>query len=133
MTVSKPGDSELHLFEAEVGGHVFLVDGSRLFDADAETFNELKAARGRGGLTDVLGRLGLQPDAPFIDDEPLADPPLYALSLAIAQKCNLGCTYCYAQQGDFGGTARNMSRETADAAVDLLLAEAEPGDRRNLA
>ncbi|MCB1231844.1 MAG: radical SAM protein [Verrucomicrobiae bacterium] len=133
MTVSKPGDSELHLFEAEVGGHVFLVDGSRLFDADAGTFNELNAARGRGGLTDVLGRLGLQPDAPFIDDEPLADPPLYALSLAIAQKCNLGCTYCYAQQGDFGGTARNMSRETADAAVDLLLAEAEPGDRRNLA
>ena len=29
--------------------------------------------------------------------------PVKAVSLAVAQKCNLGCTYCYAQQGTFGG------------------------------
>ena len=33
-------------------------------------------------------------------------PPLHALSLAVAQKCNLGCTYCYASQGSFGGPAK---------------------------
>ena len=80
----------------------------------------------------MLDRLGLG-GPPQIDDQPLTEPPLHALSLAIAQKCNLGCTYCYAQQGEFGGTAKNMTRETADQAVDLLLAGAEPGARLNLA
>ena len=41
--------------------------------------------------------------APMIDDTPLVSPPLHALSLAVAQKCNLGCSYCYASQGGFGG------------------------------
>ena len=50
---------------------------------------------------EALSRLGLAGD-PFVDDRPLAAPPLHAISLAVAQKCNLGCTYCYAQQGDFG-------------------------------
>jgi uncharacterized protein len=80
----------------------------------------------------VLDRLGLG-SPPRIDDQPLADPPLHALSLAIAQKCNLGCTYCYAQQGEFGGAAKNMTRKTADQAVDLLLRDSERGARLNLA
>ncbi len=56
-----------------------------------------------------------------------------ALSLAIAQKCNLGCTYCYAQQGEFGDAPKNMALETALAAVDLLVGAAEPGAKLNLA
>ena len=59
--------------------------------------------------------------AAYVDDAPLAEPPVRALSLAVAQKCNLGCTYCYADGGDFGGPAANMPLETALAAVDLLL------------
>ena len=60
-------------------------------------------------------------------------PPVHALSLAVAQKCNLGCTYCYAQQGAFGGEAKNMSLETANRAVDLLLSQAGDGGKANLA
>src|SRR5580765_7491098 len=56
----------------------------------------------------------------MVDDIPVVSPPLTAISLAIAQKCNLGCSYCYAHQGDFGKTPRNMSVETAIRAVDLL-------------
>ena len=41
--------------------------------------------------------------------------------------------YCYAQQGEFGGAAKNMPRETADRAVELLVSGAEPGARLNLA
>ena len=55
-----------------------------------------------------------------------------ALSLAVAQQCNLGCTYCYAQEGTFGAKPRNMASETAQRAVDLLLSEAAPGERVNL-
>lgn len=56
-----------------------------------------------------------------------------ALSLAVAQKCNLGCSYCYAKEGDFGGSPKNMPLQTALAAVDLLFSETEPAERINLA
>ncbi|HEV7877644.1 radical SAM/SPASM domain-containing protein [Bradyrhizobium sp.] len=59
--------------------------------------------------------------------------PVRALSLAVAQKCNLGCTYCYAQQGNFGGADSSMPIEVAKASVDRLLADAEPGENITIA
>ena len=53
----------------------------------------------------------------FVGDEPLIDPPVRALSLAVAERCNLGCTYCYAEGGSFGGKPRNMEWEVAEASV----------------
>jgi uncharacterized protein len=132
MTASAPQSPHAHLIDAAIGGHIFVCDGSRLYDVDAELFAELRTASIGEGIAGVLDRIGLG-GSPQIDDQPLTDPPLHALSLAIAQKCNLGCTYCYAQQGDFGGAARNMTQETADHAVDLLVSSAEPGARLNLA
>jgi uncharacterized protein len=132
MAASAPQTAQAHLLEGATGGHLFVADGSRLYDADAELFAELQRAQSGCSISGILDRLGLG-GAPRIDDQPLADPPLHALSLAIAQKCNLGCTYCYAQQGEFGGTAKNMTGETADRAVDLLVSGAEPGARLNLA
>lgn len=132
MAAAAPQSPHAHLIDAANGGHVFVADGSRLFDADSDLFAELRAAQAGEGVAGVLERAGLG-GPPRIDDEPLTDPPLHALSLAIAQKCNLGCTYCYAQQGEFGGAAKNMTRDTADQAVDLLIAGAEPGARLNIA
>jgi uncharacterized protein len=106
-----------------------------LFDADAELFASYDAAIAAGGgeaIDELLRQAGLA-GRPFIDDAPLPPPPLRALSLAIAQKCNLGCTYCYAQQGEFGGAAKNMELTEALRAVDLLVGTAEPGARLNLA
>ena len=87
---------------------------------------------GSEAIDELLRQAGLV-GRPFVDDTPLSSPPLRALSLAIAQKCNLGCTYCYAQQGEFGGAAKNMELADALRAVDLLVATAEPGARLNLA
>jgi uncharacterized protein len=56
-----------------------------------------------------------------------------ALSLAVAQKCNLGCTYCYAQEGNFGGPDSNMSHAVTEAAVDRVLEGAAPGETVTLA
>ncbi len=106
-------------------------DGSRVYDIDAETAQAIDVARRDGTLEALLAELGLGAPA-YVDDAPLVDPPVRALSLAVAQKCNLGCTYCYAQQGDFGGPAKQMPDDTALAAVDLLLRDAAPGDRFNL-
>jgi uncharacterized protein len=135
MNISAPRTPRIHLIESSLGGHLFLADGSRLFDADADLFAAYGAAIEQGGnetIDDLLRQAGLV-GRPFIDDTPLPPPPLRALSLAIAQKCNLGCTYCYAQQGEFGGPAKNMALADALRAVDLLVGTAEPGARLNLA
>src|SRR5271170_170639 len=118
MTASLPRSPQAHLIESALGRHLFIPDGSRLFDADPKLFAQLDTAITEGGVGDLLDRLGLR-GAPFVDDTPLSSPPIHALSLAIAQKCNLGCSYCYAEQGEFGGRAKDMSSETANQAVDL--------------
>jgi uncharacterized protein len=132
FAAGRPRSADIHLFESYGGQHLFVVNGSRLFDVEPELFASLGAAISTNQVGEVLERIGIA-DAPLIDDVPLAPPPVYALSLAVAQKCNLGCTYCYAQQGAFGGQAKNMSLETANRSVDLLLSQAGDGGKANLA
>jgi len=132
MAASAPRSPEAHLLETELGGHVFVPDGSRLFDAGPRLFQRFAEALDGAHVDALLDELGVR-GAPAIDDQPLTAPPVHALSLAIAQKCNLGCTYCYAQQGEFGGAAQNMTRQAAEQAVDLLIEGAAPGARLNLA
>lgn len=132
MERSGPRAPEGLLFESALGQHVFVSDGSRLFDAPLGLFHRLQLAQHEGALGTALEPLGLH-GTPQIDDTPLQAPPVHALSLAIAQKCNLGCTYCYAQQGEFGGPAKNMSQEVGLRSVEWLLQGAEPHARVNLA
>jgi len=132
MTVSAPRSPDATLLETELGGHVFVTDGSRLYDADDGLFGRIETAMEAGGVAAVLARAGLD-GGPFIDGTPLSPQPIHALSLAVAQKCNLGCTYCYAEQGSFGGAAKNMPWETAKEAVELLVSGAAEGARLNLA
>jgi uncharacterized protein len=131
---SRPRSRHAHWLAGEGAGQLLVANGSRLFDVRPEVLALLDAAAAQGELEveEVLRGLGLAAP-PFIDDVPLEAPPLHALSLAVAQKCNLGCTYCYAQQGDFGGPSKNMRWETARLAVELLVAQAVPGARLNLA
>ena len=116
---SRPRFKVAHLIQTNRGGHVLVVDGSRLFDVDDATFASMAAAVDDEGVTEILRELGLTAERPRIDDTPPAHTSVRALSLAIAQKCNLGCTYCYAQEGGFGATPQNMPLETALASVDL--------------
>jgi uncharacterized protein len=133
MAASAPRAAALHLFESGDGRHLFLADGSRLFDLDAEAFAALDDGAEHGRADEAIVALGLA-GPPAIDDSPPVAPRIHALSLAVAQKCNLGCTYCYAQQGGFGGAAKDMPLDTAERAVELLLSEAASGSgRANLA
>lgn len=129
-TSPPPAQSTFHLFSTDSGEHVLLVNGSRVFSVPT---NIATALRGDAeGAERLLSELGLSaPD--YITDEPLTEAPVRALSLAVAQKCNLGCTYCYAQEGGFGERGKEMTPEAARAAVDLLFSEAGPGDRVSLA
>jgi uncharacterized protein len=119
-------EKDFRLFDTEFGHHLFMVNGSRVYDVPEELIAALITTE--GAKEGILASHRLTA-APFIDDEPLRDPPVRAISLAIAQSCNLGCAYCYAQQGSFGGTARAMDRSAALGAIDFLLADAGPGDR----
>ncbi len=139
FAASAPLSPTVHRFTADGDPHLLVVDGDSVFRIDAETDSRLAAVLDQtdpsDALTILLDELGIavRGGTPFIDDRPVEAPPVRALSLAVAQKCNLGCTYCYAQQGEFGGAARSMEEETALRAVDLLLRDAAPGERFNLA
>src|SRR5258708_6768483 len=132
MAASAPRSRDIHLFESDAGHHLFVANGSRLFDVEPDLFARLGAVIATDRVGELLSSIGVG-EPQLIDDAPLPAPPIHALSLAIAQKCNLGCTYCYAQQGAFGGQAKNMPLETANRAVDLLLAEAGDGGKASLA
>jgi uncharacterized protein len=132
MAASTPRWPSAHLLGDADRGHLFVVDGSRLYDIDPDLFTRLERTADASTADAILRTIGLEA-RPYVDDAPPAALPVHALSLAVAQKCNLGCVYCYAEQGSFGGAAKNMDLRTALAAVDLLLAEAQPGGRASLA
>jgi uncharacterized protein len=121
--VSKP--SNYHLFDTQLGSHVYIANGSRIYSLDPELAAVLE---GTDDGDSILGQWEIA-GQPYISDEPVKSPPVRSLSLAVAQKCNLGCVYCYAQEGTFGGSPRDMEEEVARRSVDLLLSEAAPGER----
>src|SRR5712692_6671983 len=132
---SAPRSRDAHLIASDGVHQLFIVEGSRLFAVDADTAADFASSIASSDPDALRRRLDALDLAcpPLIDDAPPAVPRVRALSLAIAQKCNLGCSYCYARGGEFGGAAKNMTVDTAARAVDLLLSEAAPRERVNLA
>lgn len=53
-----------------------------------------------------------------------------ALCLHIAHDCNLGCKYCFAEEGEYHGRRALMSFEVGKKALDFLVANS--GNRHNL-
>lgn len=131
---SKPQSPLLHFVKGARGTQLFVPNGSRLLPISEPVEDRLRhllEIKEEQSIQKELAMLGLDV-APFITDEALADPPTHALSLAIAQKCNMGCTYCYADQGDFGGPTKSMPLHTALQSIDLLLDDKSSGDRVQL-
>lgn len=134
MALAVPANPHLHLFTSGLSRQLLVVDGSRIFDIDEATHSALGQAQGShdSDVWQALRARGID-EARFIDDTPIETPAVKALSLAVAQKCNLGCSYCYAQGGSFGGVAKSMPPDTALRAVHLLFRGARAGERVNLA
>ncbi len=126
-------DGDFHLFDVDDGVYILLVDGSQIFKIDENLKRQLSDARASGprAARSLLAQHGLGLKR-FISDQPPVEPPVRALSLAVAEQCNLGCTYCYAEGGSFGGQPRKMPWEIAEASVRRLLT-AKAGERVNLA
>lgn len=74
-------------------------------------------SQGDLGYEEALEELALEmPQAP----ERKSEVNISALSLNMAQGCNLRCTYCFAGEGDYGVKGM-MSFETAQKAISLFL------------
>ncbi len=134
FAAAKPRMPQVHVFNTDSDPHVLVVNGTRIYQLEPSPFEALAAAldaQDEARVEEFLTKFGLS-SGPYVDDSPPVAPPIRALSLAVAQKCNLGCTYCYAQEGSFGSAPKEMSLEVALASVDLLFSEVQAGDHVNL-
>jgi len=88
-----------------------------------ETYGELLALYREGML--------------FSEDEPIPagmikpeQIPVKALCLHVSHDCNLRCSYCFANTGDYGSARSLMSSETARRAIDFVIEKSQK--RRNI-
>jgi uncharacterized protein len=95
----------------------FIVNGSQVFEIDRELFAALDAgeAWAERELRQAAGKFAAPPNAALEMRAPAA------VSLNVAQSCNLACTYCYADEGRFGGKAEFMPLQIARATIDTIL------------
>ncbi|MFN0126729.1 MAG: radical SAM protein [Verrucomicrobiales bacterium] len=129
------GPSRIHLFRDGPENFVLDVETGKIRSLPGSKADSLREILrlGDAGRVDLMAvAFGLATTSSG-DVAPPKTVPLRALSLAVAQKCNLGCTYCYAQQGSFGGKATNMRMEIAEASVDRLFEGIDHGDKVTLA
>ncbi|NBH34137.1 thioether cross-link-forming SCIFF peptide maturase [Clostridiaceae bacterium] len=66
----------------------------------------------------------------YVSDFKKRETVVKALCLHIAHDCNLGCKYCFAEEGEYHGRRALMSFEVGKKALDFLIANS--GNRRNL-
>jgi uncharacterized protein len=96
--------------------------------ARPQILDALKELRGVGALQFIGFRdEGLKSPGPQLPPMPF---PQRTLVLNVANECNLGCSYCFAAQGDYNSPRRLMSEETARQSVDFLLANS--GDHESV-
>jgi uncharacterized protein len=103
-----PGDQPL----------LFMVEDSLLFGMEPEAFAWLQSEKkAQAELVEFMR-------APVTAKSAVPLAPPNAISLNIAQSCNLSCSYCYADEGRFGGRASMMSAGIAHTAIDRLFDDA---------
>ena len=66
----------------------------------------------------------------YVSDFKKRETVVKALCLHIAHDCNLGCKYCFAEEGEYHGRRALMSFEVGKKALDFLIVNS--GNRRNL-
>ena len=128
MENTRLAGADLRIFSSALGTHLFVADGSRVFDVDPEL--RASSIGSRATATPIkCGRCWDSNGSPrgrWIDDRASPVPPLSSISLNVAQACNMSCGYCYADLGKFGGKARMMTALVARETVDRLIASSEP-------
>lgn len=89
-----------------------------------ESLEEVEELRNRGEL------FAKDEYEQFVMDFKRRKTVVKALCLHIAHDCNLGCRYCFAEEGEYHGDRSLMSLAVGKQALDFLVANS--GSRRNL-
>ena len=120
LEIPAPSAPPVHRFRSALGEHVLVVPHSRIYDLDEDFSRRIDSQD-----HDALGLMRAL-STPGRDEAPLSRVPLPApqsISLNVSSSCNLGCSYCYASRGSFGGAQSSvMSWEVARQAVEKLIA-----------
>ena len=118
--IPAPSAPPFHRFRSALGDHVLVVPFSRIYDLEEDFSRRID-----DDDHDALGLMAAL-STPAIGEAPLSLVPLPApqsISLNVSSSCNLGCSYCYASRGGFGGAQSSvMSWEVARHAVENLIA-----------
>lgn len=117
MTTVQPRQQPWYHLLAGPQPAVLVVPGSLLFTLDEDAFAALDR-----GEPDALAELRSYTPPARVESGEL--PPVTALSLNVAQACNMSCAYCYADEGRFHGAARLMQKGIAFRGIDSLIANA---------
>jgi uncharacterized protein len=125
ITPAAPGARLHRIFESEGYDYLLVVPHSRIFGVEKRFTAAL--AKGESWALDLVREFTHEVGSEQpLDQVPLPTPQ--SISLNVSHTCNLGCSYCYAEQGGFGGKQfSSMSWDVARAAVDRLFALAETG------
>lgn len=111
-----------HLIEGE-RPLMLLVERSQVFELSPELFDAVKG----GDMEAESAIQSLRQPLAFMDTAPGLPAGPRAVSLNIAQTCNLSCAYCYADEGLFGGRPRLMSEEVAHRVISDFIEMASGG------
>lgn len=115
-----PAAPLFYRFRSGAGEHVLVVPYSRVFDIASDD----------GDFTwlGIEAALLAEPAAGEVPLNAISEPAPQSISLNVSSSCNLTCGYCYAARGNFGGAQpAPMEWAIAQAAIDRLVAEADPG------
>lgn len=99
----------------------------------AETYGAADAAEALAEIQELIDAEELYAKdvyQEYIIDFKKRDTVVKALCLHIAHDCNLGCKYCFAEEGEYHGRRALMSFEVGKKALDFLIENS--GNRRNL-
>ena len=117
----------LHRFRSGAGEHVLVVPYSRIFDIACDDGAGDGGTAGDFPELDLAAALLAEPTGEEVPLDAIAEPAPQSISLNVSSSCNLTCGYCYAARGSFGGAQpAPMEWPTAQAAIDRLLADADP-------
>lgn len=126
--------SNLFLIDIPDQPAVFVADGSRVYDITTDTADAIHRWQ-RDQLTESANNTELEQflesallkSVPYIDkNSATPTPTLNSISINLAQVCNMGCGYCYANEGKFNGKATTMKTKTALDTIDILFLNADP-------